>query len=267
MRLVFLCAAALLCASSAHADGDLWRRSTLHRVLKQKTLRVGLEPDYVPFEMKSKSGQPMGFDIDVANAMAEAMGVKLKLVVVDWKGIMPGILTDQYDIIMSGMTITPERNLWINFADPYFTVGQTVLLRRGLRHKIKQHSDLNKKRYTVVTRAGVTAQDAVTKHLPKAKVRLFDTAGAALAEVLEGRADAFVYDLPFNTVQATRHKKKLVHLAKPFTHERLGWGIRKGDPDFLNWLNHFLDQIKGDGTYERIRSKWFDRDDWASKVQ
>ena len=94
------------------------------QVIKNGELRVGLEPGYAPFEMVAKDGGVIGFDVDLAQTMADEMGVKLKIVKLDWNGMLPGLLTDQFDIIISGMTITPQRNLWINFADPYMTVGQ-----------------------------------------------------------------------------------------------------------------------------------------------
>ena len=103
--------------------------------------------------------------------------------------------------------------------------------------------------------------------MPNARVRLFDDEKEGVEEVLAGRADAFVYDLPFNAIQYARHKDKLAFLEAPFTHERLGWGIRKGDPDFLNWLNHFLTQLRGDGRYDMIYERWFKDDSWLSKMQ
>jgi polar amino acid transport system substrate-binding protein len=247
-------------------DSDLWRKSTLNQIIKRGELRVGMELGYAPFEMKSKSGKIIGFDVDIAQSMADAMGVKLRLVAIDWNGMTPALLTEQFDIIMSGMTITPERNLWINFAQPYMTVGQTVLLKRALRHKVKKLKHLNKAKYVVVTKSGTTAHAAAKQHLGKAELRLFDSEQAALQHVLDGKADAFVYDLPYNVVQFALNKKKLAFLSTPFTQERLGWGVRKGDPDFLNWLNHFLAQIQADGTYEEIRKRWFKDRAWMEQV-
>ena len=87
-------------------------------------------------------------------------------------------------------------------------------------------------------------------------------------EVVNGQGDAFVYDLPFCVVfMAQQGGKNLVLLDKPFTYEPLGFGIRKGDPDFLNWLDNFLYQIKEDGRYERIYTKWIKSTEWLKDVQ
>jgi polar amino acid transport system substrate-binding protein len=92
-------------------DINLWKKSTLNSVLQSGVLRVGMEPGYMPFEMKDKQGNIIGFDVDMAEAMAKAMGVKLELVPTAWDGIIAGLLTGKFDIIMSGMTVTQERNL------------------------------------------------------------------------------------------------------------------------------------------------------------
>ena len=145
-------------------------------------------------------------------------------------------------------------------------MGQTILLRKGLKKKVKSYKDLNKSKYSLVTKPGTTALEAAKRLMPKAKVQLFESEHAAVKEVLAGRADAFVYDLPYNAIEYSKHKKNLVFLRKPFTHERLGWGVRKGDPDFLNWLNHFLAQIKGDGRYDALYKKWFTDTKWMKEM-
>ena len=81
-----------------------------------------------------------------------------------------------------------------------------------------------------------------------------------------GRADAFVYDLPFNVVYIAQFKDSLVHLKEPFTKEPLGWAVRKGDPDFLNWLDNFLQEIHNDGTYDVLYQRWFEGSDWLKNL-
>ena len=261
----------LFTVNSFAADIELWKNSTLNKIIERGELRVGMEPGYMPFEMKDKKGRIIGYDVDVAKNMAKAMGVKLKLVPTSWDGIIAGLLTNKYDIIMSGMTITQQRNLKVNFADPYVVVGQTILLRKELVGKIKTAKDLDKAEYSVVTKLGVTGEVATRKFFKNAKILTFETESDAATEVLNGRADAMVYDQPYNVLfMAGKGKGKLVHLDTPLTYEPLGWAVRKGDPDFINWLNNYLRQIKGDKVvdfYERTNKKWLQSSSWLKRVQ
>ena len=120
---------------------------TLEEILKRGSLRVGMEPGYMPFELTNQKGEIIGFDVDVAKRMAKAMGVKLELVSTAWDGIIPALLTKKFDILMSGMTLTQERNLKINFAQPYIVIGQTILLRKELAGQVKSYKDLNDPKY------------------------------------------------------------------------------------------------------------------------
>lgn len=265
---LFLIGAMLMSSVANASDINLWRQSALNHIITRGVLRVGLEAGYMPFEMRSKSGKIIGFDVDIAKLMAKNMGVKLKLVNTAWDGIIPALITDKFDIIMSGMTITQKRNLKINFADPYIVVGQAILIRKGLTGIIKSYKDLNNPKYTVVTKLGVTGEFAVKKYMPRAKLKTFETEPDAAMEVVNGRADAFVYDQPYCAVfYAQKGIGKLTFLDKPFTYEPLAWGIRKGDPDFLNWLDNFLRQLKHDGSYKRIYKKWFLSNSWLKEVQ
>jgi len=249
------------------ASIELEKASTLTQILKRGELRVGLNAGYMPFEMRSKKGQIIGFDVDMVTLMAKAMDVELKLVNTQWDGIVPALLTDKFDIIVSGMTITQSRNLKVNFADPYITVGQTLLLNKKHEGKITSYKDLNDPQYTVSTMLGTTGDFAAKKYIPKAKRNAFETEQEAAREVINDKVDAFVYDHPFNAIFTSRNPGKLVFLDEPFTYEPLGWAIRKGDPDFLNWLNNFLRQIKGDGSYDEIYTKWFRSNEWLQEVQ
>lgn len=249
------------------ADQVLWEKSTLNQVLKRGELRVGLEAGYLPFEMRDKRGEIIGFDVDLAKLMARYMGVKVSFVNTQWDGIIPALLTDKFDILMSGMTITPERNLQVNFADPYIVIGQTILLNAKHKDAVKSVKDLNDPKYTVATKLGTTGEIATRRFVGKARIKTFETEADGALEVRNGRADAFIYDLPFNVVYVGQYKDSLIHLKEPFTREPLGWAIRKGDPDFLNWLDHFQNQIRNDGTYDALYNKWFEGTAWLANVQ
>ena len=257
---------------SALADDiNLWKKSTLNQILQRGELQVCMEPGYMPFEMKDKKGRIIGYDVDMAKRMAKEMGVKLKLLPTSWDGIIAALVTSKCDIIMSGMTITQQRNLKINFANPYVVVGQTILMKKDLKSKINTAKDLDKPEFTVVTKLGVTGEVATRKFFTKAKIITFETEADAAAEVLNGRADAFVYDQPYNILfMSDKGKGKLIHLDAPLTYEPLGWAIRKGDPDFLNWLNNFLRQVKEDKVvdfHEKLNNKWLKDTSWLKRVQ
>jgi polar amino acid transport system substrate-binding protein len=247
---------------------SLVEQSTLEQILRRGELRVGFESGYMPFEMTDKKGDFVGFDIDMAKEMAKAMGVKFVPVNTAWDGIIPALTTKKFDIIMSGMTITQERNLKINFADPYIVVGQTILLAKKHVGTVTSYKDLNDSKYTVTSKLGTTGEQAVKRLIPKANYKSFETEPEAALEVVNGKADAFVYDLPYCVVfNAQQGKGKLVFLDKPFTFEPLAWAINKGDPDFINWLNNFLRQVKNDGRYDRIYQKWIKGTAWIDDIQ
>ncbi len=258
----------MLASGAWGASIDLAKQSTLEKILQRGELRVGFEAGYMPFEMTDKKGDFVGFDIDMAKEMAKAMGVKFVPVNTAWDGIIPALLTDKFDIIMSGMTVTQERNLKINFADPYIIVGQTILLNKKHEGKVEDYKDLNDPKYIVTSKLGTTGEQAVKRMIPKCTYKSFETETEAALEVVNGKADAFVYDLPYCVVfNAQQGAGKLVFLDKPFTFEPLAWAINKGDPDFMNWLNNFLRQVKNDGRYERIYNKWIKSTDWIQQVQ
>jgi polar amino acid transport system substrate-binding protein len=254
--------------AKTNARMDLVEQSTLEGILKRGELKVGFESGYMPFEMTDKKGNFVGFDIDMAKEMAKAMGVKFVPVNTAWDGIIPALTTKKFDIIMSGMTITQERNLKINFADPYIVVGQTILLAKKHLGNVNSYKDLNNPKYTVTSKLGTTGEQAVKRKIPKANYKSFETEPEAALEVVNGKADAFVYDLPYCVVfNAQQGKGKLIFLDKPFTFEPLAWAINKGDPDFMNWLNNFLRQVKNDGRYDRIYNKWIKGTAWIKAVQ
>lgn len=258
---------AVMVAPAQAADIALAKKSTLNDVMARGELRVGFDAGYLPFEMTDKNGNYVGFDIDLGKELARSMGVRFVPVNTDFDGMIPALLSDKFDIIISGMTVTQERNLRINFADPYIVVGQTVLISKDLEGKVTSWKDLNDPKYTVVSRLGTTGEKATKRMLPKATYKSFDKEADGALEVLNGRADAWVYDMPFNVVfMAEQGNGKLVHLDTPFTFEPLGFGVKKGDPDFINYLNNFLRQIKNDGRYDRIYNKWMRSTEWRAQT-
>lgn len=241
---------------------------TLDEIQKRGTLRVGMEPGYMPFELTNQKGEIIGFDVDMAKRIAKAMDVKLELVSTAWDGIIPALLTKKFDMIMSGMTLTQQRNLSINFATPYIFIGQSILLDKKFEGEVKSYKDLNNPKYSIASKLGTTGEQATKRLIPKAKYTSFETEQEGVLDLLNGKIDAFIYDLPFNAIaHAQKGQGKIIHLDQTFTKEPLAWAIRKGDVDFLNWLNNFMAQVKYDGTYDKIYNKWFHDDAWLKEIQ
>lgn len=269
------------------ADVELSKDSTLEGILKRGKLRIGLEVGYMPFEMidqrsglrqkeirhggfrkKGRQLSLIGFDIDMGIEMAKALGVRAEFVDTLWPSIIPALNLGRFDIIMSGMSVTEDRKNRVDFSEPFMWIGQTVLLNKKHHDTVKSYKDLNDPKYTVASKPATTGEAAVRKMIPDCTYQPYNTEEAGAMAVLDGRADAFVYDLPFNAVFSALHgTDKIIFLDKPFTVEPIAWAIRQNDPDFLKWLNTFLADIKKDGRFEKLHHKWFKTTDWHQHVR
>ena len=263
-------------------DVELSKDSTLEGVLRRGELRIGLEVGFYPFEMidkrsglrqkdirhggfrrKGRHLSLMGFDIDIGIEMAKALGVKPVFIDTLWPSIIPALKLGRFDVIFGGMSVTEERKMLVDFADPFMTVGQTVLLNAKHKDTVLSYKDLNDAKFIVVSKPGTTGEAAVQRMIPNATYETADTESEGAMRVLAGTADAFVYDLPFNAVFTAMHASdQLVFLDEPFTVEPIAWAIRKNDPDFMKFLNGFLEEIKKDGRFDKIYTKWFVNTDW-----
>ena len=268
-------------------DLELAKGSTLEGIIRRGELRIGLEVGYMPFEMidkrsglrqkeirhggfrrKGRKLSLIGFDIDMGIEMAKALGVKPVFVDTLWPSIIPALNLGRFDIIYGGMSVTESRKQKVDFANPFMTVGQTVLLNAKHKGSVTSYKDLNDSKYVVVSKPGTTGEEAVQRMIPDATYETSDTEIDGAMRVLEGQADAFVYDYPFNAVFRAMHPSdQLIFLDTPFTEEPIAWAIRKNDPDFLNWLNKFLQEIKQDGRFEKMHEKWFKKTDWFKYVR
>lgn len=274
-------------ASSWGQDKDLSPESTLSGILDRGKIRVCFEAGYLPFEMigtrsglrerslraadERRGAQTTnfgGFDIDLAREMARELGVRFMPVNTRWTSIIPSLTLGRCDIIISGMSVTEERQEKVSFSDPYMRVGQTVLVNRKLADKVMSYQDLNEAAYRVASKPGTTGEQAVKRFLPEAQYIPYETEQEAAAAIAAGKVDAFVYDRPFNaTFIAMNGTQNLVFLDQPFTDEAIAFAIRKDDPEFLSWLNGFLGKLREDGRYERLHRKWFETTSWFDQYR
>src|SRR5437867_9028538 len=179
--------------------------STLDRILATKVLRVGTNPGYAPFEMVDTKGSIIGFDVDVASYVAGQLGngVRVEIRKSDWDPIIANLNAGKFDVIVSGMTRTPQRALRCEFTDPYFETGQALLVNRAKWKPSERLTvrDFDRPGVIVATRLGTTGEIAARKFFHRAAIKTFENESDAALEVDAGRADVMVYDKPYIAIR------------------------------------------------------------------
>jgi len=215
-------------------------------------LKVGTSADFPPFEFQDeKTGAYLGFDLDLIRAIGDAIGMDVQIVNTAWDGLIPGLITGNYDCIVSAMTITDERLKAVNFSDPYFSAGQ-VVVTMAKDTKISSIADLEGKKISV--QIGTTG-DLVASEIKGATVKRFNLAPDAVQEVRNGAAHACIIDLAV-AAEITKEYKDIKYGA-PFTMEYYGIAIKKNNTALLKNINRGLAMIKASGKYDEIYNKWF----------
>jgi len=241
--------------------------SLIEEVQKRGALRVGMST-FVPWAMQDKTGELVGFEIDVARRLAEDMGVKAEFVPTKWSGIIPALLTGKFDVIIGGMGIRAERNLKVNFSIPYDFTGMSIVANRDIAGSLDKLEDFNRKDFIIAARIGTTAADAVKKMLPLAELRLFDDESQAIQELLNKKAHAVVASSPLPAYQALKYPEKLyLPFEENFTKEPIGFAVRKGDIDTLNFFNNWITVVEAEGWLSERKYYWFNTREWASLVE
>ena len=242
--------------------------STLDRVLLVGELRVGMSGDMPPLTMTTKEDKLIGLDADLAAIMANAMGVRLNLQKIPFNELLPALEGGRIDMIISNMTITPERNLKAVFVGPYFVSGKGLLTKSTTLANAEKMDDLNSPDFTFVALKGTTSELVARKGAPKAVLLTAYSEDEAVQMVLNGDADAMIADFPICVVAAYRHKGSgLVAASTPITYEPIGIAIPKGDPHLVNWLENVLDGLRKSNILAAMKIKWFSEPTWADQLK
>lgn len=253
-------------AIAGKVQQQLAAESTIERALRRGVLRVGMST-FVPWAMKDKTGKFIGFEVDVATRLAQDTGVKISIVPTKWAGIIPALLTGKFDVIIGGMTIRPDRNLKVNFSVPYDYSGQTICAHKTLAAGFKSYKDFNRTDVTIGARLGSSSVPAIKRHMPKAKLHQFEDEAQAYQELLNGNVHAVVGSLPMPAYQALRYPDRLFALTEPFTRELIGFAVRKGDFDTINYFNNWIRNVEEEGWLQERHNYWFNSRDWESLIK
>lgn len=221
-----------------------------------KTLVVGMELAYPPFETTNSANKPTGISVDFAEALGAELGREVVIENIAWSGLIPALETGKIDLIISSMTITGERQKTIDFSDPYAMSNLALLINK--QSTVQSMADISREGLVLAVKKGSTGHVYAEKNLSAANYRVFDKESACVLEVVQGKADAFTYDqLTIYRNWQQNPDTTRVNLA-PFQDaaEYWGVGIKKGNDSLKSEVNAFISKYRQAGGFDQLASKY-----------
>lgn len=255
------------CTNATDTATNVSTTPVLDRIIEKGELVVGTAGSMPPLNMTTKDGDIIGLEADLAKHIAEAMEVKLNLQAMSFSELLPALEAGKVDMILSGMTITPKRNLKVAFVGPYLVTGKAFLTKTKRIASAKKASEVNSPGTTLVALKASTSQRFVEKFIPKAKLITTKDYDAAVNLVIDEKVDALIADYPICMLSVLRYPDKgLLSLFTPITHEPIGIAVPANDPLLVNWLENLLNSLKGSGKLEALREQWFKYNYWVDRL-
>jgi polar amino acid transport system substrate-binding protein len=256
LALVFLAS----CATTAREPAA---QGAMARIRAKRVLVVGTAASMPPLNMTTKRGEIIGLDIDLARTMAEALDVKLRLAAIPFAELLPALEAGRIDVIISGMTITPERSRRAAFVGPYFVSGKSFLSKATNLASVKGPSELDHPGVRLAALRDSTSQAFVEQNMPRARLVLIKTYDEGIEMVTRDQADAMIADFPVCVFSVFRYPDRGFYaLVDPFTQEPLGIALPRRDPEFETWARQWLQDLESSGALARMRDRWFKDASW-----
>jgi len=214
-----------------------------------------MELKYPPFETKDSEGNPDGASVMLAKALGEYLGKEIEFVDTPYPSLIPSLETGKIDMIISSMTITEARQEKVDFSDPYTTSQLMMLVYKD--SKVKSPADLNDPDVIIASKTGTIGALWAQSNAPDAQIKNIDEEATAVLEVAQGKADVFIYD-PLSIIRHHENYPDSTRAVLEPLPNTGGWGVavQKGDTDFVEKINEFIEKAKEDGTYDSIREKF-----------
>lgn len=239
----------------------------LHRIIERGELRVGMTGSQPPLNMRNRAGELIGLDVDLARALADAMGLELKLVETPFAELLTDLEAGKLDLVISSLTITPARNARVAFAGPYMISGSSLLARKDIIEDVKNISNLNSAERTWGALEGSTGEALIVEAFPLAKYVPIEDQDAAIAQIGEGKIDGLIADLPSVSFQIARNPDLgLATMPGPFTTEPLGIALPPNSPLFSNLVQNYLNTLDYTGRLIQMKSRWLNAGEWLSEM-
>lgn len=228
-------------------------KSTYEKILEKKELTFAMTGAYPPFNYIDEKGELAGFDIDIANAIADKLGVAAKPITTSWDGIIGGLTGKRFDMIIGSMAVTEKRKEQVSFTEPYYYDGAQFFAKKG--SDLKDISELKNGKVGVVT--GTTFAEALEKMNNIKEVMQFESDVDNMKSVELGRADGLITGKLVGLYGAKKYGVKLEPVGDLMYEEIIAIALRKEDGELLDAINKALQEMKDDGTYAKISEKWF----------
>jgi ABC-type amino acid transport substrate-binding protein len=224
--------------------------------------------DMAPLNMTTKDGKVIGLEVDMAEAMAESMGVKLNVKTMPFGDLLGAMEAGTVDMVMSGMTITPKRNLKFAFAGPYLVSGKCLLTKEATIAAAKETAEINSPDTKLAALAGSTSQELVENGAPKAQLTTVKTYDEGIQMVLDGSVHAMVADYPLCAVTILRYPDEgLVSAFSLLSYEPLGIALPANDAHMLNWMENYIGALEGSGILDLLKLRWLEDVTWVDQLK
>ena len=256
------------CAEMQQGSSSTSASPVLDRIQKRGELIVGTMGNMPPLNMTAKDGEIFGLEPDLARMMANAMNVKVKFVIKPFPELLPALQAGEVDMVLSGMTITPKRNMEVAFVGPYFISGKAFLTKVKTIALAKKTAEVNSPNTKIVTLKDSTSQTFAETFLDKTTLFTTGTYDEAVEMVLKDKVQAMIADYPICVVSVFRYPEAgLLSVVTPLTYEPIGIAIPANDPLLMNWTTNTLNSIEASGNLDELRLKWFAKGSWIDKLK
>ena len=259
---VILSAFFVAAPSTAHTDDS----PVLTRITKEGELRVGMSGSQPPFNTKNRDGDVIGLDRDLAALLVQAIGVELRIVERPFPRLLTALEAGEVDMVMSGMTITLERNMKFAFVGPYIVSGKSILTNSEALARAEKAEDINLADLKLAALENSTSQKFVEAVTPEATLVKVDNYDDAVQMVIKDEVDALVADYPICVLSVLRNPNAGLAAAKPLSLEPIGIALPAGDPLLVNLVENYLGALQATGLLEQLRKRWFDDASWLAQV-
>ena len=256
------------CTQTQQGSSGTSASPVLDRIQQRGELIVGTMGNMPPLNMTSKDGEIFGLEPDLAGLLAKAMDVEVKFVTKPFHELLPALQNGQVDMVLSGMTITPERNRQVAFIGPYFISGKAFLTKIKTIAYADEAADANNPKTKIVTLKGSTSQAFAEAFLDKTTLFKTGTYDEAVDMVLQDKVHALIADYPICVVSVFRYPEAgLLSVVTQLTYEPIGIAIPANDPLLMNWTRNTLNNIEGSGILDELKLKWFAKGNWLNKLK